>query len=637
MQKSIRLVTLASLLLTFLLVAPGTVISKVGPKALENCRDLAFSTEEDFVTQGPVPSDGNPIISDGDLLGLARDASGAIHCGLCARNADLLEGTFDVSADLGLDAVDVIDVDAYVVALSTELDSTNNTATYTQFTAGDLLVTNGAIIPNVVLTQLFKVGYDIGLDAVHFVGDPEAIRGFLAGAVQYSRDDWLRSPAMLLEQLEEKGVDIWFSTEGTMGPVLTPSFLDGDLLSARDGGIVVSNENLLPLSVPAGIPQRGVDFGLDAVTSDRSFDRAQIHFSTEILFDGEPSFTDGDVLRIGNGVVVQNYDLTRCLEPKVKELGLDALSVGIPGPPGCTSRITKIGGVDVADISMADGTVLAPTVGINAPVPFGGRIDIQGSICDDVEDFRVVYRLAGTGDPWKGMDVLASKNWRVKVDAFFPPGPDCMGSMNWFSDADGWFDGNDYRHLSLPAFGGCNPGLSLTVWESGGAGDPDGLYEVVLETMVGGGVYSDTMRLVQLDNTVPVVKLDKKPGTCDAFTDANMPLMVKGAMQDAYFYQYQLLITGDSYPTHSYPAVVYYDDPLDNVIDTGTVGYPTPVDLHAVDVHDLDANPVDCGYTVWITAWDRTLWCGFNYPSNWISRCVGCRHAGDAWTFEYTP
>lgn len=29
---------------------------------------IFFSTEEDFVAQGPEPSDGNPIISDGDLL-----------------------------------------------------------------------------------------------------------------------------------------------------------------------------------------------------------------------------------------------------------------------------------------------------------------------------------------------------------------------------------------------------------------------------------------------------------------------------------------------------------------------------------------------------------------------------------------
>jgi hypothetical protein len=38
-----------------------------------------------------------------------------------------------------------------------------------------------------------------------------------------------------------------------------------------------------------------------------------------------------------------------------------------------------------------------------------------------------------------------------------------------------------------------------------------------------------------------------------------------------------------------------------------------------------------------LTAWDRTVSCGFTYPSNWISRCVGCRHTSDAWSFDYDP
>ena len=47
----------------------ATASAQVGPSALPACLEFGFSTEEDFVTQGPVPSDGNPIISDGDLLG----------------------------------------------------------------------------------------------------------------------------------------------------------------------------------------------------------------------------------------------------------------------------------------------------------------------------------------------------------------------------------------------------------------------------------------------------------------------------------------------------------------------------------------------------------------------------------------
>ena len=61
-------------------------------------------------------------------------------------------------------------------------------------------------------------------------------------------------PGRLLKRLEEYGLDIWFSTEGTLGPVDAPGFLDGDLLSARDGTIVAGNDILLPPGVPAGIP-----------------------------------------------------------------------------------------------------------------------------------------------------------------------------------------------------------------------------------------------------------------------------------------------------------------------------------------------------------------------------------------------
>jgi hypothetical protein len=281
--------------------------------AWEACKELAFSTEEDFVTQGPVPPDGNPIISDGDLLG--KD------CVVCARNQDLLQG-FDVRMDLGLDAVDVIDVDTALVAFSTELDSPN----LGQFTAGDLLATNGTIIPNITLTHLFNIGYDIGLDALLFVGPRKYILAFFDEARGLTRDDWLARPEVLAGMLRQYGLDLWFSTEGTGPYPVRPSLLDGDLLSAATGTIVASNATLLPSSVPAGIPDRGVDFGLDAVSGSRSGSREMINFSTEILFQGEPSFTDGDVVKLGDGVVILNEELTRCFEPRAKFLGLDALS-----------------------------------------------------------------------------------------------------------------------------------------------------------------------------------------------------------------------------------------------------------------------------------------------------------------------
>lgn len=76
-----------------------------------------------------------------------------------------LVGGFEINnADLGLDAADVVNASTSLVAFSTELDSPNAG----QFTAGDLLATNGTIIPNIALTDPFTVGYDIGLDSVHF-------------------------------------------------------------------------------------------------------------------------------------------------------------------------------------------------------------------------------------------------------------------------------------------------------------------------------------------------------------------------------------------------------------------------------------------------------------------------------------
>jgi hypothetical protein len=287
---------------------------ETGPESCE----LYFSTEEDFIAQGPIPPDGNPIISDGDLLGPG--------CVVFARNRELL-AAFNADTDLGLDAVDVIDAEGRLVAFSTELDDPSG-----RFVAGDLLATNGLVISNGALLAEFDVArMDLGLDAVHFVGDLEDIKSFLDRSSKVSRDEWLKDPGILPEMLREYGVDIWFSTEGTPSWIDKPIFLDGDLLSAREGITVAPNSVLLPPAVPAGIPNRGVDFGLDAVTAGRDGRREQVRFSTEILYEGEPAFSDGDVILIGDGVTCTNWDLIRCFEPKTRDLGLDALSIGPSG------------------------------------------------------------------------------------------------------------------------------------------------------------------------------------------------------------------------------------------------------------------------------------------------------------------
>jgi hypothetical protein len=151
---------------------------------------------------------------------------------------------------------------------------------------------------------------------------------------QRTRDYWLQNPGALPGWLEEYEIDIWFSTEGTWTPLGAIGFLDGDLLSAVDGTVVADNEELLPPGVPADIRDAGVDFGLDAVSGSRTRNRDQIRFSTEILYDNEFSYTDGDVLKYDNGIVYTNQGLILAFEPKADFLGLDAFhSVALEEPP----------------------------------------------------------------------------------------------------------------------------------------------------------------------------------------------------------------------------------------------------------------------------------------------------------------
>jgi hypothetical protein len=217
---------------------------------LEACDAGAFSTEEDFVMQRGEPFDGNPYISDGDLLSTTGQ--------VCARNADLLR-VYDVRPDLGLDAVDIIDVRDRVVAFSTELDSPLG-----NFGAGDVLFTTGGVIPNAALLFPFGVRHDVGLDEVKLMGDPERIRRFVE-VVRGTPPDKLTDGG-LQQLLKELNVDLWFSIEGTAegreGLLLT----DGDILAAS-GVVVRRNSDLFVVSIPAGVPTRGVDMGIDAYTA----------------------------------------------------------------------------------------------------------------------------------------------------------------------------------------------------------------------------------------------------------------------------------------------------------------------------------------------------------------------------------
>ena len=276
---------------------------------LSDCLDLGFSVEQSFLTQGPVPPNGNPIISDGDLL--------APHGAICARNTELL-AIFSITEDLGLDAVAVVGSTPVIAAFSTEIDDPGGS-----FTAGDLLSTNGAIVANEALVNATGVTIALGLDAVVLEGDPADLHALFSGIASSP----LPNPQALAFRLGVHDVDILFSTE-MAAPSSPPQFIAGDLISARYGTVIARNSDLLPSSVPAGIPQRGVDFGLDAVSADG----ATFLFSTELTPAGLDA-GGSDLLDDSGRVRAQAAALIAHFEPLADELGLDAVSGAVPYEP----------------------------------------------------------------------------------------------------------------------------------------------------------------------------------------------------------------------------------------------------------------------------------------------------------------
>ncbi|MCR3883859.1 MAG: hypothetical protein NUK54_05740 [Methanothrix sp.] len=548
------------------------------PETLTACRGAFFSSEEDFVTLGPEPADGNPIISDGDLLGPG--------CVVFARNRELL-AVFKSEQDLGLDAADVIDAGRRLVAFSTELDDPLG-----RFTAGDLLVTNGAVIPNRALLANFEIETrgDLGLDAVHFVGDLNNIIRFLDYAPEVSREGWLDNPGMLPQMLEEYGIDIWFSTEGTAPEVEMPLFIDGDLLSAQ-GGIVAKNSLLLSSAVPAGIPNRGVDFGLDAVTADRSGNRQLIHFSTEILYRGEPAFSDGDVLLLGDGVVCTNEDITHCFEPKTKELGLDALSLalGRGERPPCGAAIIRVGGMPTGNINsqgLANGWSATTPPFEAFDSPFGGWVEILGLMpsCEECERFKVEYgewsspTTPPDPDGFKPM-TDSFKEWTfvwpslwVRVDRV----PDSEGWLGIICDSD-------------PVMGGL-----YYPWNTGGK---NGKYSLRLTVeSVGGVEHVSSPVVVVIDNTPPtaILNLSGTPSCGDITIGDKVTGEITAT--DEHFYSYQLSYRCGLHP--ACPGSILPVRKYAGVSDQGDAGLTFTWDTSGLP---------PCGYEIMLEVWDRTI------------------------------
>ncbi len=650
--------TIVSLLLSFLLslgiLLPGlgTLPARAQNAPFSACEGFAFSTEEDFLAQGSIPPDGNPIISDGDLL--TRKFSGGVD--VCARNRDLL-AVFQSEVDLGLDAVDVIQSQEFLIAFSTELDDPNN-----QFTAGDLLATNGAVIPNNALMVKFDqpIPVNIGLDAVQFVGATENIIEFLNIVVEQGRDFWQENPSALVEFLEQFDIDILFSTEGTGTFPEKPLFLDGDLLSARNGTIVTANSDFLP-TLPAGLPQRGADFGLDAFTFGQDpIEQVDVNlFSTEIVSLEQPlTFTDGDVLQEGAGIFLKNIGLVEGFEPVTTDLGLDALDfVGIIDEIACLPRITAVGGFDVSLINNTTGyarqqdSVSSPLPPPPAPLPFdspfGRWVSIRGQVpgpeCVNVNQYEYRVEYQNRDDPaetW--VPIIIDSGWQ------FNGSPFCSFIPIWqpyASDGNGWIPLADY----WLARNTCRPDQVLNEWNTNGI---NGRYKLRLSVREIGDPTSETMSSevpVVIDNTAPQpveMNLYNADGTellanqCEiSGSESPTVITIKGRVRDngqgspmdgdEHFRAYSLAWTGGD--VHSFVGISiprserYYDAGRPELDGSGTLP-ATATDVPLATFNFADAyrartgeDPIKCGYTIRLTGTDRTILGRFRPGENLVT------------------
>lgn len=619
------------------------------------CEGLLFSTSEDFTMQRAEGPDGNPVVSDGDLLAY-NGATGVTT--ICRRNFDLLQ-VFQVGRiDLGLDAVAAIDREREFLVFSTELDDPKG-----QFTAGDLLFSTGLIVPNAALRARFDIRNDIGLDAVSLLGSRDGWRLFLEKLQGVPRDELQRNPEILIDVLREFEIDILFSTEGTAPSPRAPRFIDGDLLSAATGTIFRANATMLP-ALPAGIPVRGVDFGLDAWTFGTSPDPESNAptelFSTEILGRADGTFTDGDALTTGPMIVLRNRDLTASLVPATFDLGLDALHLA-PVETGCAApELTQISNVDIGNIdAQGFARLLNPDF-----QPFGGFVRIEGAFplaldCPNLGNFEFRVELDdGGGFPAIGdpNTLAVPTNWTRQLDG--NPNPaiiDCITSAAnprtpWQPNANGWFNLADYRR-----FDECSDPASAAIWNStalattveGGSPPVTVRFRLVMREVGAPAAYSVSPPVtVRLDNNGIALPASKDmPLTGDismtlaasATTDATVDdckinagsqdvvLDLLGRVRDAHFWRYTLRWSGGN-------AVGWHgiSPTEDSVFDNDGSDRPeislagtqpandTAVLLSAFNLtaaHQAVTGgqaPIECGYTVELTGWDRTRVGSFN-------------------------
>ncbi len=643
--------------------APTAEEPAAGPPVSE-CATGAFSTEEDFIAHtDPLPYPGNAYVSDGDMLSLTGK--------VCMRNADLTAAWFGgaVGPDLGLDALDILDIEKPIIAFSTEVDDPK-----LRFTSGDLLFTPGWAIPNVALVKPFNINWDIGLDGVQFIGKIEYILNFVSSLSQYPRDKFLQDPGLLQTLLNQNKIDIWFTIEGTAAIGTHGQVLDGDLLSAATGTIVVSQAALLPANVPAGLPVRRVDFGLDGVMTPRDPDLAlqALRFSTEILYNGETSFTDGDILLLGDGVVTTNSALIQPFHPVADFLGLDALSFVDVHPPTNVPNIQKLCGdqrfvqdfnggmapINGGGSGLYQGTYGDFTGPVSDPThdprgqPCGNYVPVDGGLppTAGVTSFRVAYRPNippyQANNPYPGIRT----KWRLAVPltlapltCWIPPVGD-PHELILETDANGWMDAN----LWLAAFSGnapyqgcVNHNLRLAVWDTlsqqgTGWGPPnkDGHYVLWLEWKIGNDptVYREQFdHHLQLDNTQPTIAAYPNglkmyvnntnntqgawiPQCGNEMSGAN-EYQIWGQFSDAYYSRFSLLVQG-GYPYQSVWLGVHKWWDLNDgtaiplIKNTNSTGTFPPGTVHLRNINlatALGASFTHCCYHLTMVVYDAAI------------------------------
>ncbi len=648
---------------------------------LEACKGGAFSTEEDFMMTQGEPFDGNPYISDGDLL--SPDGQ------VCARNAELLQ-RYDVKLDLGLDGVDVLSIEGRVVAFSTELDSP-----FGSFSSGDILFTSGGVIPNSALVAPFGIQHNIGLDELKFRGKTDNILRFIELVQGSSPGDWQGDK--LQSTLKEFDLDIWFSVEGTVWDPQKP-ILDGDILSAL-GSVIATNRDLLVPGAPAGLPSDGVDFGLDAFAVAREVisgaeDVRDLFFSTEILHNGKASFNDGDVLRQGGGIVTTNDNLIQSFHPAADFLGLDALWFPF-GEVSGDPRITTVCDLSVGEFNGGivpiggSGTGLHESPLVSPPAltntltrPCGLYVPVDGSLpvpSVTVRRFRVVYREhteaapGVVGDPatpviqttwhltkgtWKWIPFVGLQ-WVCELPAVLS------------TDANGWMDAQDYIDAKngIGSYIGCPHELRLAVWNTMGlpAGTPTGdpipavrdredHYVLWLEWEDSGLTMhrEPVEHHLQLDNTLPIIaaypdglQLRLTDGVTQVPACGEAPVgasdfQVWGQFLDRYYSHFTLGLKGGNPPAppFGYGPHMFYD-PNDgtlgvkNTDDTGTTPDATTVHLRDISLLALGASATKCCYLLEMYVYDRAI--RHTFDGTFVNNFTGGNSSYTYMTFSAAP